>query len=66
MRRRQRLRLNSPRFTRARSAFEINIEIMILQILNRHMANAREEITRSMLAEFRAQPHGGKHDKQAK
>jgi hypothetical protein len=39
---------------RTRTAFEITIETMVAEILNRHLTNAREEITRAVLAEVRA------------
>lgn len=48
---------------RMRSPFEISIEAMVAEILNRHVANAREEITRSVLAEVRARLAGGSRDK---
>jgi hypothetical protein len=35
-------------------ALDLTIEKMISNILNRHMANAREEITRAVLAEVHA------------
>jgi hypothetical protein len=43
---------------RARSAFEVTVEAMVAEILNRHMASARDEITRSVLAEVRARLSG--------
>jgi hypothetical protein len=52
--------------TRMRSAFEIAIEAMVSEILNRHMAKAHEEITRSVLAEVRARLHGGSRGTQTK
>lgn len=48
---------------RMRSPFEISIEAMVAEILNRHMANARDEITRSVLTEVRARLTGGSRDK---
>lgn len=50
----------------ARSEFETTIEAMAAEILGRHMANAREEITRSILAEVRARLHGGRREKDNK
>jgi hypothetical protein len=50
----------------ARSAFEATIETMVAEILNRHMQNAREEISRSVLTEVRARlrrANGGKTGK---
>lgn len=38
----------------SRSAFEATIETLVGEILNRHMQNAREEITRAVLTEVRA------------
>lgn len=51
---------------RVRSAFEVAVEAMVAEILNRHMARAREEITRSVLAEVRSRLHGGSRGKAAK
>jgi hypothetical protein len=43
---------------RTRSAFEVAIEAMVSEILNRHIASAREEITSSVLAEVRTRLAG--------
>jgi hypothetical protein len=45
---------------RSRSAFEVTVEAMVAEILNRHMASARDEITRSVLAEVRARLAGNR------
>ncbi|MGH8503468.1 MAG: hypothetical protein ACREVE_13545 [Gammaproteobacteria bacterium] len=50
----------------ARSAFEATIENLVAEILNRHLHNARDEITRSVLTEVRARlrrADGGKTGK---
>jgi hypothetical protein len=46
-------------YQRAHSEFEITIEAMATEILNRNMANAHDEITRSLLAGIRARLHDG-------
>jgi hypothetical protein len=46
-------------YQRAYSEFEITIEAMATEILNRNMVNAHEEITCSILAGIRARLHNG-------
>lgn len=40
-----------------KGAFEVAIEAMVTEILNRHMENARREITQNVLSEVRARLH---------